>query len=67
MFYGCRNIKLSTTQIGDYQTVYRIPTSETDTTATDALSDMFTSTDGAFIGTPTINTTYYLSTSNTVA
>ena len=64
MFEGCTKIKLSTTQTGEYQTAYRIPTSGTGTTATDALLYMFTSTGGSFTGTPSINTTYY--TSNTV-
>ena len=64
MFYGCTKIKLSTTQTGEYQTAYRIPISGTGTTATRALSDMFSSTGGTFTGTPSINTTYY--TSNTV-
>ena len=64
MFRGCTNIKLSTTQTGEYQTPYRIPKSGTGTTATDALTDMFLNTGGTFTGTPTINTTYY--TSNTV-
>ena len=66
MFYGCTKIKLSTTQTGEYQTAYRIPTSGTGTTATSALEFMFSSTGGTFTGTPEINTTYYLSTSNTV-
>ena len=66
MFRGCTNIKLSTTLTGEYQTVYRIPKSGTGTTATGALKDMFYGTGGAFTGTPNINTTYYLSTSNTV-
>ena len=66
MFYGCTKIKLSTTKTGEYQTAYRIPTSGTGTTATDALADMFINTGGTFTGTPEINTTYYLSTSNTV-
>ena len=66
MFNGCTKIKLSTTQTGEYQTAYRIPTSGTGTTATDALTEMFDYTGGTFIGTPSINTTYYLSTSNTV-
>ena len=66
MFYGCTKIKLSTTQTGEYQTAYRIPTSGTGTTATSALEFMFDSTGGTFKGTPSINTTYYLSTSNTV-
>lgn len=64
MFYGCANIKLSTAQTGEYQTPYRIPTSDTGTIATNALSSMFTNTGGTFTGTPEINTTYY--TSNTV-
>ena len=66
MFYVCEKIKLSTTQTGEYQTVYRIPKSGTCTLAPNALLDMFTSTGGTFTGTPSINTTYYLSTSNTV-
>ena len=66
MFFGCTKIKLSTTQTGDYQTPYRIPTSGTGTTANNAMASMFTSTGGTFTGTPSINTTYYLSTSNTV-
>ena len=64
MFDGCTNIKLSTTKTGEYQTAYRIPTSGTGTTATNALMNMFASTGGTFTGTPEINTTYY--TSNTV-
>ena len=59
MFNGCTEIKLSEMQIGEYQTPYRIPTSGTGTTATDALTDMFTGTGGTFTGTPSINTTYY--------
>lgn len=66
MFQGCTNIKLSSTQTGEYQTEYRIPTSGTGTTASNALTNMFASTGGTFTGTPTINKTYYLSTSNTV-
>ena len=64
MFSGCTKIKLSTTKTGDYQTAYRIPTSGTGTTATDALDNMFGGTGGTFTGTPEINITYY--TSNTV-
>ena len=66
MFKDCTNIKLSTTQTGEYQTPYRIPKSGTGTTATSALDSMFTNTGGTFTDTPNINTTYYLSTSNTV-
>ena len=66
MFNGCTKIKLSTTKTGEYTVAYRIPTSGTGTTASDALTDMFTSTGGTFTGTPSINTTYYLSNTNTV-
>ena len=66
MFYGCTSLKLSSTKIGEYPQEYRIPTTGTGTTATDALTDMFTSTGGTFTGTPAINTTYYLSSDNIV-
>ena len=66
MFAGCTKIKLSATQTGEYQTAYRIPKSGTGTIATDALLGIFINTGGTFKGTPSINTTYYLSTSNTV-
>ena len=61
MFLGCSNIKLSTTQTGEYQIPYRIPTTWIWTTATSALQSMFTATWWTFTWTPTINTTYYLS------
>lgn len=61
MFRGCTNIKLSTTNTGEYITSYRIPVSGTGTTAKNALTDMFTNTGGTFKGTPEINTTYYTS------
>lgn len=64
MFSGCPKIKISSSQTGDYQSEYRIPSNESGTDATSALTNMFTSTGGTFVGTPTINTTYY--TSNTV-
>ena len=66
MFYGCSKIKLSSTQTGEYTVAYRIPSSGTGTTASNALSSMFTSTGGTFTRTPGINTTYYLSNTNTV-
>ena len=66
MFYGCTGLKLSYTQTGEYTVAYRIPTSGTGTTATSALNNMFDSTGGTFTGTPEINTTYYLSNTNTV-
>ena len=64
MFQYCTNIKLSTTKTGEYTNEYRIPSSGTGTTASDALTNMFSSTGGTFKGTPSINTTYY--TSNTI-
>ena len=64
MFSSCSGIRLSTTQTGEYQTEYRIPTSGEGTDATGALNSMFSATGGTFKGTPVINTTYY--TSNTV-
>ena len=64
MFYGCTKIKISETQVGEYQTPYRIPFSGTGTAESLALENMFQNTGGTFTGTPTINTTYY--TSNTV-
>ena len=66
MFYGCTGLKLSSTQTGEYTQEYRIPSSGTGTTATNALVEMFTGTGGTFTGTPAINTTYYLSNTNTV-
>lgn len=66
MFYGCTSLKLSSTQTGEYMQVYRIPSSGTGVTASDALLDMFGSTGGTFTDTPEINTTYYLSNTNTI-
>lgn len=66
MFNSCTSLKLSTTKAGEYTQEYRIPSSGTGTTATNALTDMFTSTGGTFTGTPEINTTYYLSFDNMV-
>ena len=64
MFYGCTSLKFSSTQTGKYTQEYRIPSSGTGTTATNALITMFTNTGGTFTGTPEINTTYYLSSDN---
>ena len=66
MFNDCTSLKLSSTQTGEYTQEYRIPTTGAGTTATDALTGMFNSTGGTFTGTPTINTTYYLSTDNMI-
>ena len=66
MFKGCTSLKLSSTQTGEYTQEYRIPSSGTGTTASNALATMFSSTGGTFTGTPTINTTYYLSIDNMI-
>ena len=66
MFDGCTSLKLSSTQTGEYTQEYRVPSSGTGTTATNALVEMFTGTGGTFTGSPAINTTYYLSNTNTV-
>ena len=66
MFNGCSGLKLSSTQTDEYTQEYRISTTGTGTTASNALTDMFTSTGGTFTGTPEINTTYYLSSDNMV-
>ena len=66
MFWGCTALKLSSTQTDEYTIKYRIPTSGTGTSASNALTNMFVSTGGTFAGTPGINTTYYLSSDNIV-
>ncbi len=66
MFWGCTGLKLSSSKTGEYTQEYRIPTTGTGTTATDALTNMFTSTGGTFTGTPEINTTYYFSSDNMI-
>ena len=68
MFENCTKIKLSSTQTGEYKIAYRIPSSGTgtDTAEANSLTGMFTGTGGTFTGTPSINTTYYLSSNNMV-
>ena len=66
MFRGCTSLKLSSAKTGEYTQAYRIPTTGTGTTATGALTNMFAFTGGTFTGTPSINTTYYLSTDNMI-
>ena len=66
MFRGCTSLKLSSTQTVEYTQEYRIPSSGEGTTAFEPLKNMFVSTGGTFTGTPEINTTYYLSNTNTV-
>ena len=66
MFQDCSKIKLSSTQTGEYTVAYRIPTTGTGATAVSALYHIFASTGGTFTESPEINTTYYLSNTNTV-
>ena len=66
MFQGCLKLELSSNNIGKYTLPYRIPTTGDGTTALLALTDMFDLTGGLFKGTPDINTTYYLSDTNTI-
>lgn len=66
MFNGCTSLKLSVIQTGEYTQEYRIPTSGAGTSTINAMSGMFASTGGTFTSTPEINTTYYLSNTNTV-
>ena len=66
MFRNCTKIKLSSAATETYTLAYRIPYSGTGTTVSDALYNMFSSTGGTFTGTPEINTTYYLDSSNTI-
>ena len=66
MFENCTSLKLSSTKTGEYTQEYRIPSSGTGTTASNALTYMFASTGGTFTGTPDIGITYYLSTNNMI-
>ena len=66
MFECCTNLKLSSTKTDEYTQEYRIPFSGNGTTASNALRDIFASTGGTSTGTPSINTTYYLSSDNMV-
>ena len=66
MFDDCTSLKLSSSKTDEYTQEYRIPSSGTGTTATNALGGMFAFTGGTFTGTPEINTTYYLSSDNMI-
>lgn len=60
MFYGCTSFKVSTGSYGTNKYAWRIPTSETGTTATGWNSVMLHGTGGSFTSDPTINKTYYV-------
>ena len=58
MFASCQKIKLSTETNDEYVQPYKL--------SVDGNNGMFKATGGAFTGTPTINTTYYVSNTNIV-
>ena len=66
MFQGCTSLKLSSTKTGEYTVAYRITTTGAGSAAENDVQGMFASTGGTFTGTPSINTTYYLSTDNMI-
>lgn len=66
MFTKCSVIRFATAKSSAYTQAYRIPTNGTGVTAADALTTMLDSTGGTFRGTPSINTTYYLSSNNKI-
>jgi len=59
MFNGCTGIRLSAEQSDSYAAPYRIPTTGTGQTATNAFAGMLTGTGGTFTDDPVIDTTYY--------
>lgn len=59
MFSGCSSIKLSTAQSEEYSNEYRVPMQGEGSGS--GMTGMFGNTGGSFVGTPTINTTYYTS------
>lgn len=66
-FYSCRSLKLSETSTGSYTQAYRIPTTWTWTTSSSNWnSNMFYDTWWTFWSAPTIDTTYYVHTDNTI-
>lgn len=61
MFNYCSSIKLSTTQVDNYQTAYRIPTTGSGSFSLFSATSMFSNTGWTFTGAPSVNTTYYTS------
>ena len=66
MFYKCTSLKLSSAKTDDYTQEYRITYSGSSITVPNILQDMFSFTGGTFTGTPSTNTTYYLSSDNMI-
>lgn len=66
MFQACEKLKLSDVQTEEYTRPYRIPASGEGGFPAFDLASMFTGTGGTFAGTPTTDTTYYVSNTNIV-
>lgn len=64
MFLGQKGIRVSETMIGNYSVPFRIPFAGDAISAPTATGDMFYGTGGTFTGTPEINKTYYLDTTD---
>ncbi len=64
MFEGRKGIRVSETMIGNYSVPFRIPFAGDAISATIATGEMFDGTGGTFTGTPEINKTYYLDTTD---
>ena len=61
MFQGCRRLKISATQTGEYTTAWRIPsTGEITSEEYNWNTNMLANTGGTFTANPSINTTYYI-------
>lgn len=67
MLSNCTLLKLAAAKDDEYTVSYRIPFSgASGTVESNSLIGMFANTGGTFKGAPSINTTYYLSNTNTV-
>lgn len=64
MFAGRKGIRVSETMTGNYSVPFRIPLVGNVISAQNATTNMFDSTGGTFTGTPEINKTYYLDTTD---
>lgn len=60
LFYGCSNLKVSTTETEEYTQAFRIPSSGTVTSSVSIGSGIFGGTGGTYTSNPVLNETYYL-------
>lgn len=65
MLANCANIKISSVETEEYTQPYRIPWTGEAPSSTE-LNGMLNGTGGTFTGSPTVNTTYYVSNTNIV-